>query len=133
MPDGDYKVHGFEEHGPLGGKLSGLGNWSSFIGPGSGNIGKRTGLMLHNDIDPLGTLGCIGVGLGGKAGGKADKEFVKSYKLANPEKIMVKLVVLLVEVQAVLVVVLLLLHLLFRVVKVVLVMIQVNLKHCSHL
>jgi hypothetical protein len=91
MPDGDYKVHGFDEHGPLGGKLSGLGNWSSFIGPGSGNIGKRTGLMLHNDIDPLGTLGCIGVGLGGKAGGKADKEFVKSYKLANPEKIMVKL------------------------------------------
>ena len=91
MPDGDYKVHGFDEHGPLGGKLSGLGNWSSFIGPGSGNIGKRTGLMLHNDIDPLGTLGCIGVGLGGKAGGKEDKEFIKSYKLANPEKIMVKL------------------------------------------
>ena len=91
MPDGDYKVHGFDEHGPLGGKLSGLGNWSSFIGPGSGNIGKRTGLMIHNDIDPLGTLGCIGVGLGGKAGGKADKEFIKSYKIANPEKIMVKL------------------------------------------
>jgi hypothetical protein len=91
MPDGDYKVHGFDEHGPLGGKLSGLGNWSSFIGPGSGNIGKRTGLMIHNDVDPFGTLGCIGVGLGGKAGSKQDKEFVKSYKIANPEKIMVKL------------------------------------------
>ena len=91
LPDGNYKLHGFEQHGPLSGNLGGLGDWSSFIGPGSGNIGNRSGLMLHSDIDPYGTLGCIGVGLGGRAGTLEDKEFVKSYKIANPERIKIKL------------------------------------------
>jgi len=91
MPDGEYKVHGFEEHGPLGGKLSGLGDWSAFIGPGRGKIGNRSGLMIHNDIDPYGTAGCIGVQLGGKAGSESEKNFLKAYKKVNPDKITVKL------------------------------------------
>ena len=91
LPDGNYKLHGFEQHGPLGGNLRGLGDWSSFIGPGSGNIGGRHGLMLHSDIDPYGTLGCIGVGLGGRVGTLQDKEFVKSYMIANPERIKINL------------------------------------------
>ncbi len=91
MPDGNYRLHGFEQHGPLGGNLRGLGDWSAYIGPGSGNIGARKGLMLHQDIDPFGTLGCIGVALGGRANTLQDKEFVKSYKTANPERIKINL------------------------------------------
>ena len=36
------------------------------IGSGNGNMGNRSGMMIHSDIDPYGTLGCIGVDLGGK-------------------------------------------------------------------
>ena len=47
--------------------------------------------MLHSDIDPYGTLGCIGVGLGGKPGSKAEKAFLSAYAAADPGKISVKL------------------------------------------
>ena len=47
--------------------------------------------MLHSDIDPYGTLGCIGVGLGGKPGSKAEKAFLSAYAAAEPGKISVKL------------------------------------------
>ena len=73
MPDGTYKVHSFDEHGPLSGALRGLGDWSAYIGSGDGNMGKRSGMMIHSDIDPYGTLGCIGVDLGGKPGTKQKK------------------------------------------------------------
>ena len=89
MPDGTYKVHSFDKHGPLGASLTGLGDWSAYVGTGDGNIGKRSGMMIHSDIDPYGTLGCIGVALGGKPGTKAEKGFLKSWNKANPETITV--------------------------------------------
>ena len=92
MPDGEYGLSGFKEHKAYGGKLAGLGKWSTFIdGEGVGKVGKRTGLMIHNDIDPYGTAGCIGVQLGGKAGSESEKNFLKAYKKVNPDKITVKL------------------------------------------
>jgi len=89
MPDGTYKVHSFDEHGPLGGGLKGLGDWSAYIGSGDGNMGKRSGMMIHSDIDPYGTLGCLGIDLGGEPGTKAEKKFLKSWNKANPETISV--------------------------------------------
>ena len=47
--------------------------------------------MLHSDIGSNGTLGCIGVELGGRAGTKAEEEFLKIYKQVNPESIDIKL------------------------------------------
>ena len=91
MPDGEYGLSGFDKHGPWPG-LPGIGDWSTFIdGEGKGKVGKRTGLMLHSDIDPYGTMGCIGVALGGKPGSKAEKAFLSAYAAANPGKISVKL------------------------------------------
>ena len=89
MPDGTYKVHSFDEHGPLSGALRGLGDWSAYVGSGDGNMGERSGMMIHSDIDPYGTLGCIGVNLGGEPGTKAEKTFLKSWNKANPETISV--------------------------------------------
>ena len=89
MPDGTYKVHSFDEHGPLSGALKGLGDWSAYIGSGDGNIGKRSGMMIHSDIDPYGTLGCIGVDLGGQPGTKAEEGFLKAWSMTNPETISV--------------------------------------------
>ena len=89
MPDGTYKVHSFDEHGPLGAGLKGLGDWSAYIGSGDGRMGKRSGLMIHSDIDHYGTLGCIGVDLGGKPGTMAEKGFLKAWNMANPETITV--------------------------------------------
>ena len=45
--------------------------------------------MIHSDIDPYGTLGCIGVDLGGKSGTKAEKGFLKAWSMSNPETITV--------------------------------------------
>ena len=89
MPDGTYKVHSFDEHGPLSGALRGLGDWSAYVGSGDGNMGDRSGMMIHSDIDPYGTLGCIGVDLGGKPGTRAEKGFLKAWNMANPETISV--------------------------------------------
>ena len=89
MPDGTYKVHSFDEHGPLSGALRGLGDWSAYVGNGDGNIGKRSGMMIHSDIDPYGTLGCIGVDLGGKIGTREEKNFLKAWSMSNPETITV--------------------------------------------
>ena len=89
MPDGTYKVHSFDEHGPLSGALRGLGDWSAYIGSGDGRMGKRSGMMIHSDIDPYGTLGCIGVDLGGKPGTNAEKGFLKAWSMTNPETISV--------------------------------------------
>ena len=52
-------------------------------------MGNRSGMMIHSDIDPYGTLGCIGVALGGEPGTKAEKNFLKSWNKANPETISV--------------------------------------------
>jgi len=90
IPDGNYKLMGFEEHGPWPG-LPGIGNWSAYINNSSGSIGSRSGLMLHSDIGSNGTLGCIGVELGGRAGTKAEEEFLKIYKQVNPKSIDIKL------------------------------------------
>ena len=89
MPDGTYKVHSFEEHGPLAGALRGLGDWSAYVGNGDGNMGNRSGMMIHSDIDPYGTLGCLGVDLGGKPGTRAEKGFLKAWNASNPETITV--------------------------------------------
>jgi hypothetical protein len=90
IPDGDYKLVGFEKHGPWPG-LSGIGDWSAYIGNGSGSIGSRSGLMLHSDVNSDGTLGCIGVELGGKPGTKAEQEFLKTYQAINPQSIKIAL------------------------------------------
>ena len=89
MPDGTYKVHSFDEHGPLSGALRGLGDWSAYIGSGDGRMGNRSGMMIHSDIDPYGTLGCLGVDLGGKPGTRAEKGFLKAWNMSNPETISV--------------------------------------------
>ncbi len=91
LPDGTYKLHGFSKHGPLGGKLSGVGNWSAFIGPGAGVIGERSGIMIHNDINSDGTKGCIGVEFGGKANTKSEKQFLNTWTQINPKEIRVNL------------------------------------------
>ena len=90
MPDGTYKLLGFQEHGPYPG-LPGIGHWSTYINNGSGSIGSRSGIMLHNDINSDGTYGCIGVELGGVAGTKAEQEFLQTYKQVNPQSIKVAL------------------------------------------
>jgi len=90
LPDGNYKLVGFEKHGPYPG-LPGIGNWSTYIANGSGSIGSRSGIMLHNDIGSNGTLGCVGVELGGKAGTKAEQEFLQTYQSINPTTIKVAL------------------------------------------
>jgi len=90
IPDGDYKLVGFEKHGPWPG-LPTIGDWSAYIGNGSGSIGSRSGLMLHNDINSNGTLGCIGVELGGRAGTKAEQEFLETYKQVKPKSIKIAL------------------------------------------
>ena len=89
MPDGTYKVHSFDEHGPLSGALRGLGDWSAYVGSGDGNMGNRSGMMIHSDIDPYGTLGCLGVDLGGKPGTRREQGFLKAWNMANPETITV--------------------------------------------
>ena len=90
MPDGTYPVMGFEEHGAYPG-LPGIGHWSAYVNNSSGSIGTRSGLMIHNDIGDNGTLGCIGVGLGGSPGTKAEQDFLKYWKQANPTSIKVAL------------------------------------------
>ena len=90
MPDGNYKLVGFQEHGPWPG-LPGIGHWSTYVNNSSGSIGSRGGLMLHNDIGDNGTLGCIGVGLGGRAGTKAEQEFLETYKQVKPQTMKVAL------------------------------------------
>ena len=52
-------------------------------------MGKRSGMMIHSDIDPYGTLGCIGVDLGGKPGTRAEKGFLKAWSMSNPETVTV--------------------------------------------
>ena len=74
VPDGTYKLVGYQKHGPYPG-LPGIGHWSTYVNNGSGSIGSRSGLMLHNDIGSNGTLGCIGVELGGTEGTKRNKSF----------------------------------------------------------
>ena len=87
---GTYKLVGYQKHGPYPG-LPGIGHWSTYVN-GSGSIGSRSGLMkFHNDIGSNGTLGCIGVELGGVAGTKAEQEFLKTYDQVKPETIKVAL------------------------------------------
>ena len=90
IPDGDYKLVGFEKHGPWPG-LPTIGDWSAYINNSSGSIGNRSGLMIHNDINSDGTLGCIGVELGGRAGTASEKEFLNTYQLINPQTIKIAL------------------------------------------
>jgi len=90
MPDGEYKLTGFQKHGDYPG-LPGIGHWSTYVNNGSGSIGSRSGLMLHNDIGSNGTLGCIGVELGGVAGTKAEQEFLQAYEKVNPQTMKVAL------------------------------------------
>ena len=59
------------------------------IGSGDGRMGKRSGMMIHSDIDPYGTLGCLGVDLGGKPGTGREKGFLKAWNMTNPETISV--------------------------------------------
>ena len=47
--------------------------------------------MLHSDIGSNGTLGCVGVELGGKAGTKSEQEFLQAYKQVNPDTIKIAL------------------------------------------
>ena len=85
LPDGTYPLVGFAEHG----NVKGIGIWSTFINNMSGTIGKRSAIQLHNDINDNGTAGCVGVTLGGVAGNKKDKDFVKKYKKVMPKTIRV--------------------------------------------
>ena len=85
LPDGTYPLVGFAEHS----NVKGIGIWSTFINNMSGSIGRRSAIQLHNDINDNGTAGCVGVTLGGVAGNKRDKDFVKKYKQVMPNTIRV--------------------------------------------
>ena len=69
--------------------MRGLGDWSAYVGSGDGRMGNRSGMMIHSDIDPYGTLGCLGVDLGGKPGTRREQGFLKAWNMANPETITV--------------------------------------------
>jgi len=90
IPDGNYKLLQFQQHGPWP-NLAGIGHWSTFINNASGQIGSRGGVMLHSDIGNDGTAGCVGVDLGGSPGTKQEQEFLKIYKAINPGSIKVNL------------------------------------------
>ena len=46
LPDGTYPLLGFAKHG----YVRGVGNWSTLINNESGSIGRRSELLVHNDI-----------------------------------------------------------------------------------
>ena len=90
MPDGTYKLVGYQNMVLI----------QVFL---ESDIGVHMLLMVvdllvvvvvscfHNDIGSNGTLGCIGVELGGVAGTKAEQEFLKTYDQVKPETIKVAL------------------------------------------
>ena len=83
LPDGQYPLLGFQRHGYIGG----VGNWSTYINNMSGSIGKRSQILVHNDIGSNGTAGCVGVELGGRSGTTAEKRFIQAYESVMPTSI----------------------------------------------
>lgn len=86
LPDGSYPLLPVESH--VGQKV---GDWSSYINNGTGSIGNRSQLLVHNDIGSNGTAGCIGVELGGTRGSKQSKQFKQVMEAAAPTSVNVKL------------------------------------------
>ena len=83
LPDGTYPLLGFAKHG----YVRGVGNWSTLINNESGSIGRRSELLVHNDIGSNGTAGCVGVELGGRSGTEAEKRFLAAYEATKPTSI----------------------------------------------
>ena len=76
---------GFGKHGYIGG----VGTWSTYINNMTGSIGRRSQILVHNDIGSNGTAGCVGVELGGRSGTDAENKFLKLYEAAKPTSIRV--------------------------------------------
>ena len=85
LPDGTYPLMGFGKHGYIGG----VGTWSTYINNMTGSIGRRSQILVHNDIGSNGTAGCVGVELGGRSGTDAENKFLKLYEAAKPTSIRV--------------------------------------------
>ena len=85
LPDGTYPLMGFAKHGYVGG----VGTWSTYINNMTGSIGRRSQILVHNDIGSNGTAGCVGVELGGRSGTDAENKFLKLYEAAKPTSIRV--------------------------------------------
>lgn len=83
LPDGQYPLLGFQKHGFIGG----VGNWSTYINNMTGSIGKRSQILVHNDIGSNGTAGCVGVELGGRSGTTAERRFIEAYESVMPTSI----------------------------------------------
>ena len=87
LPDGTYPLVAYARHG----YVAGVGTWSTFINNASGSIGRRSAVMVHNDIGSNGTAGCIGVELGGRSGTKAEQAFLTLYEAVKPTSVKVSI------------------------------------------
>ena len=87
LPDGEFNLSGYERHP---GRTN-LGDWSAYIGGPSGNIGNRSGIMLHTDLGHDGTIGCIGTETGPGRGTKKDRQFQTMYEKVQPRNVKVDL------------------------------------------
>ena len=83
LPDGTYPLLGFAKHG----YVDGVGSWSTYINNMAGAIGRRSQILVHNDIGSNGTAGCVGVELGGRSGTEAEKKFLAAYEATKPTSI----------------------------------------------
>lgn len=87
LPDGTYPLVAYAKHA----YVKGVGTWSTFINNASGSIGRRSAVMVHNDIGSNGTAGCIGVELGGTSGTKAEQAFLTLYEAVKPTSVKVSI------------------------------------------
>ena len=87
LPDGTYPLVAYARHA----YVKGVGTWSTFINNASGSIGRRSAVMVHNDIGSNGTAGCIGVELGGTSGTKAEQAFLTLYEAVKPTSVKVSI------------------------------------------
>ena len=83
LPDGNYPLLNFAKHS----YVDGVGVWSTYINNASGSIGRRSQLLVHNDIGSNGTAGCVGVELGGRSNTSQEKRFLELYQQVQPKSI----------------------------------------------
>jgi muramidase (phage lysozyme) len=86
VPDGNYPLLPIEMV-----PGDGVGDWKVPLNNWHGQIGKRGGILIHNDLGASGTAGCIGVeGIGGR-GSKKSMQLAKLLQEVQPSSIKVNL------------------------------------------
>jgi muramidase (phage lysozyme) len=86
VPDGNYPLLPIEMV-----PGDGVGDWKVPLNNWHGQIGKRGGILIHNDLGTSGTAGCIGVeGIGGR-GSKKSMQLAKLLQEVQPSSIKVNL------------------------------------------